>query len=648
MLACVAVHVLWAAAVAVSLTRYALPAPLVQGLEIGRLLAWSAFAMSLLRLGPRGAAAAAVLTTLPAAIFAWSQLAGPSPSPVLVTVGALCAAVLLLVSVEQVYRSSDEADRWALKFLCVALAASAAVDVALFGQAWSSGAIDPTSWAARGYAHVAIAPLIAVSAARVPSWRLSIRVSRDVVFHSAILVASGLLLLTTSLVAYGMHHLGTAWASVAATMLWFAAIVGCALLLLSGRANARLRMLLVKNFFAYRFDYRTEWIRLTEQLARASRPQAPDGALGTQALRGLARFVNGTSGALWMRSDDGDWRCAAMLACERLPDLPADAPLALHLSATTDTIDLDAVRSGRATLAPGTLPPWLESDSDAALIVPLALHAPPIGFAVLRRPIAPLDLDWEVHEVLRTAAHQIAGYLAIQQAIERLVEARQFESFNRMSAFVVHDLKNLVAQLSLMMRNAERHRDDPRFRSDMLETVGNVIDRMRTLLVQLRSGSDVAAPVTPVPITRLLRDIARTRRSPVAAIELDCDEETGAIAVFGDRDRLERIFGHLVENAQDAMSGHGTVRIRIRRADGHVLIDVVDTGCGMSAEFIQTRLFRPFVSTKEHGMGLGAFECREYLREIGGTVEVESRVEVGTRFTVRLPALAATTALQEV
>jgi putative PEP-CTERM system histidine kinase len=265
------------------------------------------------------------------------------------------------------------------------------------------------------------------------------------------------------------------------------------------------------------------------------------------------------------------------------------------------------------------------------------LHDQLVGLVQLQRPVAPIVVDWEVRDILKTAGRQIAGYLAVRQAVEKLVQARQFDSFNRMSAFVVHDLKNLVAQLALLLKNAARHRANPEFQRDMLETVENVLDRMQGLLMQLRVGTRPIEQAAPLPLGDMLRSAIAAKKGLRLEPALDIADSAEHAEIVAHRDRLERVVGHLLQNAVEATPPEGAVRVAARRDGRHAVIEVIDTGRGMSREFIDTRLFKPFTSTKEHGMGIGAFESRDYVREIGGTLAVTSIEGRGTTFTLRLP-----------
>ena len=277
------------------------------------------------------------------------------------------------------------------------------------------------------------------------------------------------------------------------------------------------------------------------------------------------------------------------------------------------------------------MPLWLSELPNAWLIIPLANGGELIGFVILATARTRIDVNWEVNDLLKTAARQAATFLGQMQATEALLEARKFDAFNRMSAFVVHDLKNIVAQLSLMLKNAERHRDNPEFQKDMLMTVEHSVERMKQLMMQLREGTTPVtrrmASISAAVIGRIQR--AKASQQPVPEIRLE-----DKVAGEGHEDRLERVIGHLVQNAIDATDKDGRVWIRLAKQDGQALVEVGDTGHGMTPEFVRERLFKPFQTTKATGMGIGAYESFQYVQELGGRVQVDSTPDVGTQVRV--------------
>jgi putative PEP-CTERM system histidine kinase len=255
---------------------------------------------------------------------------------------------------------------------------------------------------------------------------------------------------------------------------------------------------------------------------------------------------------------------------------------------------------------------------------------------VLMRPRTPFPLNWEVYDLLRTAASQAAGYLAMLRASDELLEARKFDAFNRMSAFVVHDLKNIVTQLSLMLKNAERHGDKPEFRADMMETVDHAVDKMRLLMTQLREGERAPAGSSGVPLQALAERLRAQAERQGRHLLLEIDEP---LATRGQEARVERVIGHAVQNAFDASAAGQPVRLRLSRMASYARLEVIDHGSGMTAEFVRDRLFKPFQSTKAHGMGIGAYESQQTVQELCGKIEVDSEPGRGTTWRFLLPLL---------
>ncbi|MGD9944401.1 MAG: XrtA/PEP-CTERM system histidine kinase PrsK [Burkholderiaceae bacterium] len=651
LLAAVLVQIAWATAntgMILQLTPASLAA--VTWLEALRGLAWIILLLQLMSSGRQQADAPDPLRTarrnglwLACGLTAASivvDLIEPSPQWVYATRTLL--AVYGLVCLEQVYRNTPQARRWALKFLAVALGALFGFDLFVFSDAMLYSRLNESWWIARGFANTLLVPLMAIAAARNKEWKLDINVSRRAIFHSTALLAAGAYLVLMAAGGYYIRYFGGAWGEIAQTLLIFGAIIGLAIVSLSGAARARLRVFLSKHFFSYRFDYREEWLRLTRQLAAVDSSDGDPQDLPHRVIRALGRPVESPGGALWLREGEA-YRFAAGIrhAPEAAPDVPADAPLAAFLQQREWVIELAEWRAHPERYDGLVLPEALAQRKDAWLIVPLILDAELLGFIVLEQPLAPLTLDWEVRDLLKSAARQIASYLGVQRATERLVQAQQFESFNRMSAFVVHDLKNLVAQLGLLTRNAQRHRDNPEFQADMLATVENVMERMQGLLLQLRAGTKPVEQPAPVPLADTLRQAVAAKRGLKPEAEVEIATEIGEHAVLAHRDRLERVIGHLVQNAAEACGPSGMIRVRARREGGLAVIEVEDNGKGMSEAFIRSRLFKPFVSTKAHGMGIGTFESREYVKELGGSLDVESREGLGTIFRIRLPLSGA-------
>ncbi|HUH92893.1 MAG TPA: XrtA/PEP-CTERM system histidine kinase PrsK [Casimicrobiaceae bacterium] len=539
-------------------------------------------------------------------------------------------AVLGLMLVERLLRGAATHARWAVKPLCLGLAGVFGFDLFLYSEAMLFGRHDVDVWVARGVAHALVIPLIAVAAARNPTWTVEMHLSRGAVLRSTALLVSGLFLLAVAAAGYFVRFVGGEFGKVLQTEFLFAALLLFALAVFSGSFRSRLKVFVSKHFFSYRYDYREEWLRFTRTLASDSSPRG----IQQRAINALADLVESPAGALWLKQDASfrpaaRWNLPAVSAVE-----PVDGSLGRFLERTGWVVDVGEYASAPERYPELSMPEWLAALPGAWLVVPLPSASGLIGFVVLVTSRAAITVDWEVIDLLKTAGRQAASYLGQIQATEALLESRKFDAFNRMSAFVVHDLKNLIAQLSLMLRNAERHRDNPAFQRDMLMTVDNVVERMNNLMLQLRTGATPVEKPRPVNLEKVIRNVCRAKaeQRPSIAMELD-----PGISAVGHPDQLEHVIGHLVQNAIDATAGAGEIAVLLRRDNENAVIEVTDNGVGMTPEFIRDRLFRPFQTTKTSGMGVGVYESSQYVTELGGRILVESIPDSGTRVRVVLP-----------
>ena len=544
----------------------------------------------------------------------------------------LAEAVIGLVLVEQLFRTVSEDSRWNIKPLCLALLFQFVFDVYLFSDAMMFNRIDGDALTVRGFVHAISVPLLMLATERSRDWTTRIRLSQKAAFHSATLLLAGLYLLFMAGVGYYVRYFGGEWGRAFQLALVFAAMLMLGILLLSGSIRAKIKVLVGKHFFSYRYDYREEWLRFTQALSVENSPQT----MGQQVVRGLANMVESPGGTLWLREAGAEVyrQHARWNLPECVAEVHQDAPLCRFLLASGWVINLEEYRCFPARYSDLEIPAWLSELPNAWLIVPLMAGNEMHGFAILARSRTPISVNWEVNDLLRTAGCQAASFLARMQATEALLEVRKFDAFNKMSAFVVHDLKNIITQLSLMLKNAERHHDNPEFQQDMLMTVDHSVERMRQLMMQLREGGTPPGGICGVNLADVIQRLHKDKMHQGRSIEIRIQDR---LIARGHEERLERVIGHLVQNALDASSPSGKVWISVERRNDKAAIEVGDTGHGMSKEFIRDRLFKPFQSTKDAGMGIGAYESAQYINELGGEMLVESEKGKGTRISITLP-----------
>lgn len=551
--------------------------------------------------------------------------------------GHLLLAVIGLILVEQVFRNIPLEQRWALKYLCFALGGMFAYDFYLYTDALLFNRIDPAIWAARGGVNALMLPLLALSVARFPTLQGELFVSRRVVFHTTALLSAGVYMLVMALTGYYIQIWGGEWGSALQIVFLFGAAMLLVAMLFSGQLRSRAKVFFNKHFFNYRYDYREEWLRLIGTLSgqQSSMP------LQERVIWALAEIVESPAGLLW-EPDGRHYRRVAAFGCEPHgePLVVADDPLIDFMRDRGWVVNMAELTASPERYDHLTIPDWLLAEPSAWLLVPLMHDESLQGFVLLFLPRSPQSLNYENLDLLKTAGMQAASYLALNRAAEALAEARQFEGFNRLSAFVIHDLKNLIAQLSLVARNAERHRDNPAFMDDAVKTIENAVGKMNRLMGQLKGAESLSPGDQAIDLVPLLGELVASRAAARPAPQLMLAAERAVVKA--DQDRLTAVIGHVVQNAQDATPPDGSVVVELRLGGNQAIVDVRDTGSGMDAPFIEHRLFRPFDSTKGlTGMGIGAYECREFVRAMGGQVVVDSHPGKGTCFSIRLPLQGA-------
>ncbi len=545
-------------------------------------------------------------------------------------VGRVAMAVMGMLLVEQLYRNTAQEARWGIKFACLGMGGLFAYDFYLYSDAMLFKQTSTEIWAARGAVNALTAPLIAISAARNPGWSTGIALSRTMLFHSAALFGAAIYLLSMAAAGYYLRLFGGTWGAVMQVAFLFGAGLLLFAILFSGSVRAWLKVFISKHFYRYRYDSRDEWLRFTRALSE----EGP--GLNERTVQAIAKLMESPAAMLFIRKEETG-HCEPV-TCWNMPEnnrpVPLQSSLCQYLEHSQWVIDLQEYASRPEIYEGLVLPDWLRDLPNAWLVAPLMLGRQLFGFIVLARPRSGMKLNWEATDLLKIAGAQAASYLAQRESANALMVARQYESYTRMSTFIVHDLKNLISQLSLLLANAERHKGNAEFQSDMLETIDFSVQKMTLLLQKLSRGSSVERP-GPVLLVDLLRQAIALKSAGDVKPALQAGD--AELVVFADNTRLERVLGHLIQNAIEATSRNGQVLVRLLRQSDCAVVEVRDTGHGMSEAFIRERLFKPFESTKSAGMGIGAFESRAYIRELGGQIEVSSEPTVGTTFRVSLP-----------
>jgi len=540
-----------------------------------------------------------------------------------------------LVIVHNIYGQAAPQSRLGIRTAMLGLALIWGYDLNLYTLAY----LEPEGAGAlfdyRGLFTAIIAPLFIIGARGRKA--LKIRLSRAATFQSLSLLAICVYFAVMAVLATALRGSHWNWGSSMTAVLLATMMIATAVLVLSQWARGWVKVKLAKHLFEHRYDYRTEWLRFTETLGRVGRDAPP---LGERIIKAFADIVEAPGGLLLV-SDGGsaigvaaEWNWPA---AQPSTDQVQSSDFWADVESLGRILEFEALRHGWGSGKDRAIavPQWMMDERQAWAGIPLVHHQRLVGIVILARPEYQRPLDWEDFDLLRTAGAQAASTLSEAHGQEALAKAQRFDEFNRRFAFILHDIKNLVSQLSLLSRNAERHAENPEFRVDMVATLKSSVGKMNELLARLspRAGARVQR-VEPQPLRQLLTDAISAKRGE-HDVRLLGDANVWAEV---DGPALEQAIGHLLQNAVEACSASNPVTIRVASKAAEVRISICDKGVGMDSDFVRNRLFQPFSSTKPGGFGIGAFEARSVIAAMGGRLAVDSSPGKGTTFTIALPA----------
>ena len=547
-------------------------------------------------------------------------------------ISALVLTITLTALVEAIYRQSAS-QKWQFKPLIIALGVVLLFDFYLQAEAALIGEINKQTWQARGYIHVLMLPFLVIAVKRIKSWGINVYVSRDIVLQSSLVLASGVYLCILALVGYYLSYFGGDWT----TLLQIVFVVGgctvLSVLIFSGAIRRKYKVFIEKHFFANTFDYREKWVELTRELKKVeiANHNAPE-----VCLTAWCKAIGYSDGALVRFLVTNKTEILASTANYQVTaaDLRIVATYQQKFGNKNWLLDF----SDRQDQDVSDIHQALQGQTGTfTLLLPFYQNNQLWGCCLLKPSATEhLKLNWELRDYLNAVSEQISSYLFMSEASKTLSENAQFMAFSRMSAFVVHDLKNVKAQIDMLLKNAKRHRHNPEFVDDAFETIEAMQSRLQNMLSQLTQKQTGAVQNKTVVMSKLLQQLIAERcgeHEPLPKLQViqDCE-------LYIDHERFSNILYHLIDNAQQATAAEGSVTIVLDVLDESMQLQIIDTGCGMSSDFIKERLFKPFDTTKGNaGMGIGAYDAQNFIQQNHGHLTVSSEVNIGSTFSIQLP-----------
>jgi len=641
----ITVSTVWAILAAMIATESTGQVLAYQVFEVVRYMAWYVFLLKLFDLALEQGSSyrvfvrwALLLSLGFASLIVINEIWLISETGVFGITGHMLLALFGLAIVEQLFRNTVVRHRWAMKYLFIGVGGIFAFDFYLYADALLFRRVDQAVWEARGIVNVVVVPLLAISAVRSKSWSLNIFVSRDIVLNTTAIVGGGLYLLVMSGAGYYLREYGGDWGRIGQVLLFSLAAVLLVAVLSSGQLRARIKVFLAKHFYKNKYDYRIEWLRLTEELSDNAHNEARYKAV----IEALAQIVDARAGLLWLRDEQAQYKNVAAWQVKQIDTIELnDRPLISYFRKTGFIINVNELDIRPDEYKGLVLPEWMADVQHPWLILPLQGLDSLIGFVVLSNPLVARSINWEDRDLLITAAKQVSSYLTVLMTSDALAEAKQFEVFSRLSAYMVHDLKNIASELEMVSRNAEKHRSNPEFIVDAFDTVDNAAVDIKRLLEQLRNKRAQVEKKVIIDLGALVHEVVVSKQGqlPQPCFKMDAEK----YYVAAEKNRLANVLAHLIDNAQQATGDEGSIDITVLKNEDVCVVAIKDTGQGMDIGFIRHRLFKPFDTTKGNaGMGIGMYESRDFVQRLGGDIHVQSEVGTGSTIALHIPSSAET------
>jgi putative PEP-CTERM system histidine kinase len=550
----------------------------------------------------------------------------------------LIGAVLILMNLERTLRYSIGHSRWQVKFMILGVGSIFGARIYTDSQVILFSMLEVSMESINMGALLIANILIAYSLRRTRLLKFDFYLSHSVLYNSVTLLLVGVYFIAVGVVARIVFYLRGPHDPALTTFFVFIAILGLALFLLSDRLRLQRKRFISRHFQKPRYDYLRVWAQFTERTASLTSIKN----LCTNIVRMVSETLEALSVSIWLvdeREETLYLGGSTALSANKEENLKITGkeaktivqamehqtqPVDVRNSSEGWTEDLGAILAGPL------------KDAQIDLCIPLSAAGQLVGILTVGDKVSHEPYPFEDLDLLKTVADQAAANLLTIRLGERLQQAKEMEAFQIMSAFFMHDLKNLASRLSLVTHNLPVHFSNPEFRSDALKTISQSLDKINGMCGRLSLLSQkLELHPQEVDLNELLKTTLKgldglLKAKPV----LDLRPLPKAVL---DPEQIQKVLTNLILNANEAIRNGGGIRIASELQGNLLFLSISDDGCGMAKEFIERHLFRPFQTTKKQGMGIGLFHSKKIIEAHQGRIEVESEEGKGSIFKLFLP-----------
>ncbi len=544
----------------------------------------------------------------------------------------LLSLIVVLMNLELTFRTSSGRARLQIKYMIIGTGAILALKIYEAGQVLLFSAIRLDTLPIHSSSLLIANALIFFFVVHYKLLDANIFVSRLILFKSVTLLLAGVYLFLVGFVVFGIQRLGGEAYLHLIPLLIFISLLGLVFLFLSDRLRLNVKTFILSHFYRSRHDYRAKW----PEFSRLVGTKLTLSELLPSYVSWLADTIGTSEVSVWLLDPERLMYCERCSVVGKGRSVSQDSSLIRFIKRHNGLVFVDEMQQNEEWLHVAESCGNLLSAINGFVYLPIRTGREMVGFVALGQKITGASYDFHDSEFLLTIAEQTAGQIDRVRMSEELTSAREMEAFHTLSSFFVHDLKNHTSTLSLLAQNAAIHGDNPEFQSDAFKTIRETAEKMNQLIKHISVASKGSTSSrSEVNLNLILKNtLAETNGANRGEITI----KFGNISpISADPDQISTVVRNLLLNATEAIDESGKINIKTYEKEGKVYLAVTDNGCGISTEFLRTKLFRPLCTTKPSGWGIGLFQCQQIIKAHRGRIEVESEIGMGTTFSVEMP-----------
>jgi putative PEP-CTERM system histidine kinase len=552
----------------------------------------------------------------------------------------ILVVVFILHNLENTYRNASDVARWRIKYLIVGILAALFFHIFLMSYLLLYMLIHVEYLVAEAVIMLISGLLVLFSLVRHRLMDTDVFISRQVVYNSLMIFVTGAYLITIAILGYLIKYRlirQSVTQFLVAEVFMYVAVIGMVILLLSEDVRRRVELYISKHFYRHKYEYDEVWIAFTKRIG--SKISLDD--LLPQLVSSVQEIINTHRVFIFLHDERTHHLVLSenSIAHENAFTIPMNSQFVTYFQHTpTPQVDITGLKNTEEFHAIYQEQQDMFETLGIALCAPLRIQETFLGILAVGAERTGEPYSQEDYDLLYTIGIQAASAILNAKLSENLLEARALETFHKFAAFIIHDLKNAVQNLSLVAQNAPDYLANPEFQKDAIGTIADTVTHMNNMITKLSAVPEkLELHLVDTQLESFIADtLKKSKVSKLDHITLQVDAIDPVLSVPLDYQHFQSVLLNLLSNAAESITGKGEIGIRVVRTDQGIEMTVSDTGCGISKDQLKT-LFAPFRSTKKKGLGIGLYQCKTIVDAHGGSIAVESEEHRGTIFRLTIP-----------